>query len=308
MFTIRKLIASLVILLLVLVALPTAGNTATGAEPFRIIVIPDTQWNSMKWPELNENTTKWIAAKRDAKNIKFVLHVGDMVQNAGSEQEWANFDKAITHLDGNVSYALAPGNHDVKPTAEGQTATLFNEHFPLSRMAKQKTFGGSFPEGKSDNTYHTFTGGGIEWLVITLTYNPNDEELKWASDVAAKHPDHRAIIVTHCYLSGPKRNSVGDNIWKNFVSKHENIAMVFCGHVIAVARITSEGEKDNTVHQMLFDWQNPNNQDPNTYIAIVEIDPDEKRLSVNSYSPTLDQEKTDAACKFVLENVDFLKQ
>ena len=72
---------SVVILLLVLSCLQVRADT------FRLIVIPDAQFASEKWPHLTAAMSQWILKNQEPLQIKYVLQVGDMVQTAGNEEE-----------------------------------------------------------------------------------------------------------------------------------------------------------------------------------------------------------------------------
>ena len=79
-----------------------------------------------------------------------------MVQVGSSEEEWQNIDKATSTLDGKVPYIVVPGNHDLDRIQAGRRTVLFNRFFPVGRFEKIKGFGGSFPIGSNDNSFHTF--------------------------------------------------------------------------------------------------------------------------------------------------------
>ena len=141
--------------------------------------------------------------------------------------------------------------------------------------------------------------------MISLRYNPTDNELEWANEVVASHPDHQVIVLTHSYLDHRGRNVTGKNIWNKFAKAHANILMVFCGHISTV-HYESVGDNGNRVFEMLFDWQNDKRPEPNSYFALVEIDPVGKRISIRTYSPMLDKYKTDNRAKFEINNVKFV--
>ena len=283
---------------------PQLTGPHSSVAPFRIAIIPDTQWASMKWPDVVMTTTKWIAANCKSKDIKYVLHVGDMVQNGRSDTEWKNFDAAMSVLDGKVPYILAVGNHDFDKIEGRRSTVKFNQYFPRSRFERLAGFGGTHPPRKNDNSHHTFDAGGISWLVISLNFNPTDDELKWANGVVASHPEHKVIVLTHSYLEHRGKDVSGKNIWNKFAKAHANIMMVFCGHLSTV-HYESKGDNGNRVFEMLFDWQNDRKPEPNSYFALVEIDPPGKRISIRSYSPMLDKYKTDPRAKFEFGNVEF---
>jgi len=276
------------------------------AETYRLVVVPDTQFASQKWPEVLGSSMKWIAENKDAMNIKYVLHVGDMVHTGNSPQQWKNFDAAISMLDGKVPYILSPGNHDYDTSDGKGNLENFNKHHPVERFKKLPSFGGSFPKGTNNNSYHTFTASGTDWLIVALSYDPSDAELDWADKVVSNHPQRQVIVLTHFYLTDKGRSPVGENIWKKLVSRHENIMMVICGHLRTV-HYEDTSPRGNKVYQMLFDWQNSETSENNSYIAIIELDPDAGKISIESYSPKLKKYKTDPLGRFEFKNVTFMR-
>lgn len=266
-----------------------AGLIPVRAAPFRIIVIPDTQWASQKWPELPRRMTEWIVANRDQQNIRYVLQVGDLVQEGGSEPEWRNIDAAFRVLDGKLPYIVAVGNHDYDRIQPPRSTVLFNRFFPVERFRKMPGFGGNFPADRNDNSFHTFAAGGKKWLILSLNFAPSNQEIAWGNEVVRTHPDHQIILLTHSYLTHTERDVAGKILWEQLVRKHPNMSLVFCGHLSTV-HARAEGAKGNTVCEMLFDWQNDVDPDFNSYFAVITIDPDAATIASRSYSPALDKE------------------
>lgn len=277
------------------------------AENFRLVVIPDTQFCSEKWPEVLKSSTQWIAENKDRLNIKYALHVGDMVQTGNKTKEWENFKDSMSPLDGKVPYIMSTGNHDYDGSRGVGPLENFNKHYPLAEMKKLPSFGGNFPEGTANNCYQTFTAGGTDWLILSLTYDPDDATFKWANKVVADNPKRQVIVLTHFYLHQKGRAAVGQRMWEELVSRHENISMVLCGHIIGTAHFEAAGAKGNKVHEMLFDWQSHTEREQNSYIAILEFDPEAGKISIKSYSPMLDKYKTDALNQFELTGVKFMR-
>ena len=290
-----KRIACLLVLVLV---------SQAQAEPYRLIVLPDTQYNSAQWPEQTTAMTEWIVKNQKALNIKYVLHVGDMVDVAHDKQQWENFDASMKVVDGKVPYILALGNHDFDKIAGKRSTVLFDQYFPAERFSKLPSFRSQ--EADKANSYRTFSAGGMKWLIVAMPFLPTDAELEGANRVVADHADHRVIVLTHSYLTHSGRDKSGQYIWEELVRRHGNIALVICGHLSTV-HFVSEGDQGNKVYEMLFDWQNDQAPEPNSYLAILEFDPDAAKLSVKSYSPTLDKYLTDRRAQFEFQDVDFLK-
>lgn len=274
------------------------------AEPFRLIVLPDSQCAAEKWPHLITATTEWIVKNREPLGIQYVLHVGDMVETGSDEEQWKRFDAGMRVLDGKVPYVLALGNHDYGKAAGTKGTTLFDRYFPAERFAKLPHLATS--AGDAGNSYRTFRAGGRNWLIVTLPFALSDAQLAGADRVVAQHPEHRVIVLTHSYLTHTGRDKSGERIWEKLVKRHANISLVFCGHLSTV-HFVSQGDRGNKVYEMLFDWQNGQRPEPNSYLAVVTVDPEAAKISVQSYSPHLDKYMTDPRSQFEFRDVDFLR-
>lgn len=153
--------------------------------PFTVIVMPDTQFYACDCsggsPDTFTAQTAWIAAQREALNIRYVAHVGDCVQNGDevpAEWGWANDamstleDPAATGLAEGIPYGIAVGNHDQTPFGDPLGSTrLYNETFGVDRFAGRSWYGGSRVEGDNDDHYATFQAGGMDFLVLDLEYD-----------------------------------------------------------------------------------------------------------------------------------------
>ncbi len=299
----KKAIAAL--LLAALGLLPAAPRVSAGEAaraPFTVAVLPDTQVYAERYPETFTAQTEWIKANREKENIRFVAHVGDVVNHGPDEKQWRNADASMKVLDGVVPYGIAPGNHDYNGTSR-RNLTLYNKYFPASRFSKQPWYGGGF-DASNDNSWQRFSAAGMDFLVVCLELGPRDEVLKWANELVARHPKHRTIVVTHCYLNvdgkrirktdkfGPntyvKKNNDGEETWTKFVSRHANIFLVLNGHMLARpgVRLTSRGEKGNAVHQVLSNYQGLRNGG-NGWLRLMKFVPGKNRIEVSTWSPTL---------------------
>lgn len=271
---------------------------------FSIVILPDTQKWSETYPNIFKAATEWIVENKETKNIKFVLHVGDIVENDELSVEWQNADEAMSILDGNVPYCFGVGNHDMKedPNRQGypdpsRDTTNFNNTFPYTRYQGESWYGGRMPDDifpptdNYDNTYHFFSAGGMDFMVVCLSAGPNDVHLDWADGIVSdpNHRNKRVIVLTHIYLDGdellrgtdsnnqytPRGGNPGEQIWNKFIKKHENIFFVACGHLYN-GRLTSTGDNVNLVHQTV------NN---NKLLRILRFVPEDNMIYVRSYDP-----------------------
>ena len=111
----------------------TLASDPTRAD-FSVVLLPDTQCYALEYPETFMAQTEWIKEHVKADNIRFVIHLGDIVET-NTEEEWKRADKAMRVLDSSVPYSVLPGNHDMT-TRDKQDATStlrYNKYFGPAR-------------------------------------------------------------------------------------------------------------------------------------------------------------------------------
>lgn len=168
---------------------------------FTIAILGDTQNYSQFYPEIYAQQTQWLVDNKANRNIQFALHVGDIV-NFENTTQWNNAAAAMSTLDGQLNYAIVPGNHDYADNRNVSQFNQANRFGPGSAYASQSTLAGYYPAEPNSrmNTYHTFEANGEKVLVMALEFGPRDEVISWAESVVDAHPDHRAILLTHAYM------------------------------------------------------------------------------------------------------------
>jgi hypothetical protein len=168
-------------------------------------------------------------------------------------------------------------------------------------------FGGAM-NGDMCNSYHLFSAGGADWIVLALEFGPRNETIQWANEVLAKYPERKAIVVTHAYLysdgtrydfakkgksqtHNPHKNvgmenaNDGEELWNKLIRKN-NVRLVVCGHVEAWSTgfLASTNDQGKTVGQMVVDYQ-ARVLGGEGYLRILEFQPDGKTVHVKSFSP-----------------------
>jgi hypothetical protein len=278
-----------------------------------LVLLPDSQMYSEVFPEIYEAQTRWIVAQRERRNIAFVLHAGDIV-NSDERDQWHAARRSMRILDGQVPYALVPGNHDYPGHRILARRTRLSKYFPVERARAQPGFGGVFEEGRLENSYHLFNAGGRDWIVLALEVFPRDEVVAWAAALLERHSGRSAILLTHIYLGqddrridrrgrhGPEPHpehafpegvNDGEDLWRKLVSPHSNVVFVFCGHVTGAGTglLTSSGERGQVVHQVLANYQmRPSGGEG--YLRLLEFLPDGETVHMKTYSPWLDEHLT----------------
>src|SRR4051794_29321622 len=75
------------------------------ADPFTLVAFPDTQYYAQN-ANLNyifHAQTQWVVDHRVEQNIRFVMGLGDIVNNGASQpQQWVVADAAYDRLDGDL--------------------------------------------------------------------------------------------------------------------------------------------------------------------------------------------------------------
>jgi hypothetical protein len=330
--------AGLALYLFAAIAAPAAGEALPIAPgSWTLAILPDTQIYAQSYPQHFNAQTQWIRDHAASHNIKYVLHEGDITNNNNVPQ-WNNALASMNILNGAVPYAIAPGNHDYGSNGSSDSRTSsFNTpaYFgPGTFYANQPSIGGFFEPGKTDNSYHTFSAGGADWLVLALEWGPRDEVVAWANEVVENHPDHNAMLVTHAYMyydetiydwaakgasqrwnphsypfkSNGTAGSINDGkqLWDKLVSKHENFRFVFNGHVLSdgTGYRSTLGDQGNVVHQMLANYQ-MKAQGGMGDMRLLEFKADGQTVEVRTYSPVLDRYDTAYDQQFTL-NLDKL--
>jgi hypothetical protein len=311
---------------------PVNGGSDAEKQPTTmatIVVLPDTQYYNNDYSghaPVFAMQTNWILEQKLPLNIQAVLHVGDIVDNCNSVNQWTNANAAMRLLDGHVPYFVVSGNHDTDDRRRG----LINDYFgPASLPWVTSTM----TIGLIENSYALVDIGPQEWLVLGLEFGPRDAVMTWADAVLKAYPNTPAIIVTHAYLYGdgnrydinvsgldkhqpnyqwyiPQSDEYtpsqgindGEMIWQKLILPNPNVRLVFSGHVMSAARLTSTRPDGSRVHQMLSDYQWLNGPYFGYgYLRVLQFNFAKKTIQVQTYSPYMDDYLTDDANQFTLD-------
>ena len=284
-------------------AVPTA--TAVDAV-FSIAMIPDTQ-NEVR-PTVPRNLadtrfrdrSQWLADNRDALDIRFVGHTGDVVNwGERDEYQYQVASDGIQPLEAaGIPFSLSIGNHDTRAVCAGGSACpgesasvnvrltpLFNQTFG-GRFTAQA---GAYESGRIDNHYSLFDAGGKRWMVLVLELWPRESVIAWARGVVAAHPQHNVIVTTHAYLesNGAISGSNGgygakspQYVFDNLIKLYPNIRFVFSGHTGQAASRTDTGVNGNRIVSFLQTFHATTNP-----VRLIEIDTAAGTASTHIYAP-----------------------
>lgn len=289
---------------------------------FTLVVFPDPQQytNTKNYP-IYSMMMNWIVENQKPLNIMNVVCVGDLVNHNADTAQWDFTSRAFAILDGKISYVPCTGNHDYgkEHTGENRESNV-SKYFPLDR---NKAWDGVLVEaGESalgerniENAAYVQTApNGQKIVILCLQFAPNDKNLAWARDFAARdeYKDAFIIVVTHDYMLPYARDNkldenrgyqvlkedgnTGADIWNELVSTSSNIRMVLCGHHSAVNNMADctgfRVDKNNagkSVYQMVFDTQalgggwGGNGGDG--WLRLLEFSADMKHVKAKTFSP-----------------------
>jgi 3',5'-cyclic AMP phosphodiesterase CpdA len=290
---------------------PSLSDSVFGKGAFTLALLPDTQYYSLSYPGIYLSQVSWIVANVQRLRIPYVFHLGDVVDQ-NTPLEWSRASKAMWLLEGIVPYTITTGNHDLGPGGGAATRdTLLNHYFSYERTASWPTFGGAYEPGKLENTYHLFSAGGRDYIVLSLEWGPRDEVVQWADHVMDENPHRYGILVTHAYLNWNDKRydhndtvnpqdfnpyqygtaggvNDGEQLWQKLVRKHAFV-MTVNGHVLGdgTGYLASVTDKGNICHQMLSNYQF-RNLGGEGYMRLLEFEEDAKTVKVYTYSPLYD--------------------
>ena len=284
----------------------------SAADDFTIVVLPDTQIYTIEGRGLEHffhDQTKWIREHREELNIIGVIHNGDLINNEPLLYQWRVADAAMKRLETaeadrpeGVPYGIAIGNHDNKLVGDNKVLNTdkFNQYFGVARFAGRSYYGGHHGT-KNDNSWFTFSSGGLDFVVVNLMYDldPDPAVVAWARSIFEMHPDAFGILNTHYLLtSGGNFGPQAKGIY-NALRDVPNVQLMTGGHIANENRRVDTFQ-GHTIHSMLADYQG-RAQGGAGHMRIWEFSPANGTVTVRTYSPTLDKYETDADSEFTLE-------
>ncbi len=252
-------------------------------EPFTLVIMPDTQNYVRTNRGIYKNQTEWLRDNKEKENIKFIMHMGDVIND---NDDASQFPKAIEAHDvlaaAGIPYSVSTGNHDYKKAPDGtwmygrskaQFSSYFNDNYIQTGFADSSWFHGFH---YLHNMYATFEVGRMKFAVIALEFRPRKEVLCWADNlIQTELRDRYVIITTHALLDYDSSNNGdegydsqiksmyyevpnganGVEVYHELAARHSNVIMVACGHNHDAEHRVTTGYNGNTIHELLVDYQ-----------------------------------------------------
>lgn len=255
---------------------------------FSIIILPDTQHYSSRYPDIFYQQMDWIVKNRNLLNIQYVIHLGDITNN-NKEYAWEVASKSFKILENEgIPFSIVYGDNDMKnPDKNYYDGTrhteLLNRYFPVSRFNKPDSWwkGGFYEAEKIDNYYCLFNYKDNKFMIMNLEIAPRSAVLNWADNIIFQNASRKVIIVTHDYLDkngnrlddlnsfgmdgrdeeGKLKGNNAETVFKKLIKKNPNIFMVLCGHKEGTfqkkvkIKNSQDSEETRKVFEILTDFQ-----------------------------------------------------
>ncbi|OPJ61685.1 metallophosphoesterase [Clostridium oryzae] len=258
---------------------------------FSFVWMSDTQYYSQYKPKVYDSITNWIAQNKEAENIKYCIHTGDIVNNYDNINQWENASKSMSILDNAaVPYGILAGNHDVGDSKADYSN--YDKYFGSDKFNGKDYYGGSYKNNKGH--YDLISAGNNDFVILYMGWGIGDKEITWMNKVLNKYQNRKAILCFHEYmLEDGKRSLIGDKIFNKVVVPNKNVITVLCGHnsntLCNVDGIddNNDGNIDRNVYQILCDYQS--GQGGDGFITLLQFDTENNKINLKSYSPYLNK-------------------
>ncbi|MCB0091975.1 MAG: PKD domain-containing protein, partial [Caldilineaceae bacterium] len=289
---------------------------------FTIVALPDTQfyygYNGEK--VMFQDQVDWIVSNKASRNIVFVSHLGDVVQDGSvlgttgdssldgkAEDQWAYADQVMatienpttTGLPDGMPYGIAVGNHDQVASGSDPSKTqLYNQYFGISRFSGRSYYGGHYGSD-NDNSYQLFSVGDLDFIAIALEFDTGrpSATFTWVNSLLDAHPDRWAIVSAHEILHPSQGlRPQGQAIW-DAVKAHPNVFLMLSGHHSGENNITETGYGGNKVNVLLSDYQG-RSKGGSGWMRYMEFSGSSSTMTTHTYSPYLNQSENDSNSLF----------
>jgi hypothetical protein len=252
---------TLVILYLVLF------SVGSYAQEVKILLMGDTQKTIDQKPDRFLATMDSLLTDSETNDADFVLQMGDIVEsdkdNSDRPQQYTTAQTGWRKLDGKIPYVLNLGNND--------KAVEYFDKFPMSHYQSWPSFISNYNNHR--NVAHHFNAGEVDWLVISVRYNLNEEEMIWAENLIENNSDKKVIFISHA------ANENGPEV--RMCKKYINVVLVLCGHTLSRHKLHT----GNNGNKMGWIKTNQHSIDRDSYLCLVVFDVKNGIANIRYYSP-----------------------
>lgn len=175
--------------ILAAVFLACDGLAKAAEGDFSVVLLPDTQNYSESFPESYTAQTEWIVKNRDKENIRFVIHLGDIVNKYAPDKktlDWAN-EVLLKYADRRAIVATHAylDTKNRNPIGTAIWDQLVRKHKTVFLVVCGHVIGTNMLKAESDDgqtvhemlvDYQGEANGGDGWLRI-LRFSPAENKI-----------------------------------------------------------------------------------------------------------------------------------
>ena len=166
----------------------------------------------------------------DAPHADFIIHAGDLVNNANRDSDWHEWFESGNWIHAKIPSIPTPGNNEYsnyQDVSKRRLSVLWRPQFTLPENG---------PEGFAETTYYTDYQGA---RIISLNSNErHKEQAPWLEQVLKNNPNKWTFVTFHHPVyaaSGGRANKDQREAWKPIFDKYA-VDMVLQGHNHTYAR------------------------------------------------------------------------
>ncbi len=304
---------------------PPAPTTVT------LAVLPDTQYYASCRELHMKNQTAYVARIAKDRTVAATLFLGDLTEH-NTWAEWDYVQDALDRLPPSVPTILSTGNHDYGTGGSAdRRSTLFNQALRAPSPTTQAAILTRMESNSLENVLYRFAAGPFHLSVLVLEWSPRDRTVAWAKEALSRFPDERLIFITHAYMyhddtrynwqargeeqewnpiaygtakidpksppSAANRHPDGawdgEMLWRQLLADYPGLFLTLSGHVLGdgTGYLESRGTSGNSVHQVLTNFQMLD-EGGLGYLRLIEIAEDGVKLTMKTYSPSLEKYAT----------------
>lgn len=274
-------------------------------DNYNFVFLPDTQ-NTVKFKkDVMDKAIRGLVEDADKGNIKAVSHLGDIVEDFDSLEQFED-SKNIFYklLDSKIKTMIIPGNHDYLPEAgfgyndkrfylnpDNRPQDLFYKTYygkDSEFMKRANYLLNDSPSGRS--SYMKVKAGSYEYLMIGLSWYDLGRDKEWFENILKNNRENPTIIVAHnivdCSETEPSSvefSGVGQEIWK-IIKKYDQVFMTVSGHYHGAGNKIYLNDNNKEVLTVLADYQFSYNGG-NGFFKYAEFDEAANKIFLKTYSP-----------------------
>ena len=215
-------------------------TAAAGPAPFSFLYVGDAQNFILElWSRLIRE------GYRKAPDAGFVIHAGDLVNTANSEQEWHEWFLAGGWIHATLPSLSTPGNHEYQP--RNQEERRRGERHLSVQWRPQFNLPANGPEGLEETVYYV---DYQDARIISLNSNEQQQEqVEWLEKVLADNPRKWTLLMFHHPIFSASAGRDSPDLrkwWKPVIDKY-GVDLVLQGHDHSYARGQTQPAVDKNV-------------------------------------------------------------